>query len=302
MTQSVALNRNNYMLNQSNRDIVIASLRIRKPNRILLILLVLLIIVILGILDLYTGYEIGFSFFYLIPITLTVMFLGFKAGLLVSILSTMTWYWVDLKSGSSYSNSFIPVWNASMRFGYFILHSYLLSRFLDLYEKVKIDSYTDPLTGIYNSRLLLILLEREVLKAKRSQLASTLIYFDLDNFKLINDQYGHAFGDSLLKIISNLVFESIRPYDIFARIGGDEFAILLPETDYDSADILIGRIIRRANTELTNMNLDTTLSIGAITFTDSNPGSEELMKIADSLMYEVKKSGKNNIKHIIFEN
>jgi diguanylate cyclase (GGDEF)-like protein len=190
---------------------------------------------VLGVTDFFTGFEVSFSIFYLIPISFAVFFTDFKFGLAVSILSAVSWYLADVNGGHSYSNFMIPIWNSVMRFLYFILHSYLLSRFLRLYERLKVKAVTDTLTQAVNATQFFILAERELHNAVRSRKPFTMAYLDLDNFKQLNDTFGHLQGDDALRTVSHVIKESIRPADVFGRMGGDEFALLFPETDFRRA-------------------------------------------------------------------
>lgn len=285
----------------NNDDEIEITWKIKKNNKFTVLFVSMLFVVILGITDYISGYEMSFSIFYLIPISLTVLLSDFKSGLFISILSTIVWYTADIYSGHTYQNILIPVWNAIMRSGYFVMHSYLFSRFIILYKKVKIDSVTDSLTGTINSRYFYELFEREVKKAKRTKLAFTLAYFDLDNFKLMNDTYGHQAGDMLLKTMSNLINDNIRPFDVFARLGGDEFALLLHESDFDESDTVIKRIKEIIDTELKIKKWPVTMSVGAITFRIFNKSIDEMIRQADHLMYSVKSNGKDKIEHHLDE-
>ena len=286
-------------MNHTAIDNTIFNLKIKKPNKHIVAVLSSSLVIVLGLMDYYSGREISFSIFYLIPISIAVIFVDFKFGLLISFLSAVSWHLAETNSGEVYKNLIIPFWNSFMRFGYFILHSYLLSKLMLLYERTKIDSLTDPLTNAMNSKYFYDLFERELKKSRRTGKAFTLIYFDLDNFKLINDTYGHQAGDLLLKKLSHSVTENIRPSDIFARIGGDEFVLLLPETGYRKSDISIKRIKRVIEIETRKNNWPVTLSIGAITYKTFGYTIEEMIKQADEQMYKVKKTGKNNIDHIL---
>lgn len=277
------------------------SLKVKKPKRIYVLFLSLLIILILGIADYISGYEMSFSIFYLIPISLAVIFSDFKTAFVVSIFSAAAWFFADIFSGHKYQYFLTPYWNALMRFGYFILHSFFLSKFLILYNKAKIDSFTDPLTGIYNIRYFYELFERELKKAKRAGREFTLIYIDLDNFKKVNDSFGHLKGDLLLQNFSNLVVENIRSYDIFARAGGDEFLILLPETDFEVSNRIIIRIKELTEKKFYKDDLKVTLSIGAITFKRFDMSIDAMINEVDNLMYNAKEMGKNKIEHIRYE-
>jgi len=284
-----------------NSNEIIIDLKIKKPNKYIVLLISILTVAILGITDYISGFEMSFSIFYLLPISFTILLSDFKLGIIISLLSAFSWYLADISSGHIYNSLFTPIWNSVMRFGYFMIHTYFFSQFIKLYEKTKINSLTDSLTGIANTRYFMEFFEREIKKAKRTNLPFTLLYIDLDNFKFINDTYGHQVGDSLLKMIAKTVNGSIRPSDIFARLGGDEFAILLPESDYSESNNLIKRIKKTIETELKKNNWPITVSIGAITYKNFENTISEMIKQADDFMYKVKKDGKNNIEHSLFE-
>jgi len=284
----------------TNEDIVL-DIRIKKPRKIFVLIIGLISVVILGITDYISGFEMSFSIFYLIPISFTIFFGDSKLGVIISLLSAISWYLADISSGHIYQSLFTPIWNSVVRFGYFMIHTYFFAQFIKLYEKTKLSSLTDSLTGIVNTRYFIELFERELRKVKRTNNAFTLCYVDLDNFKFINDTYGHQVGDSLLKLIARTVNQNIRPSDIFARLGGDEFALLLPESEYTESDKLIHRIKKTIETELKENNWPVTLSIGAITFKKIGSSISEMIKQADELMYKVKRNGKNSIEHFLFE-
>lgn len=278
---------------------VIFSYRLRKKNVYITFSINLLLVGILGFLDYISGYEMSFSLFYLIPITISVVLSGFKVGVIISIISALSWYFADNMAGNDYGSLIVPVWNTVMRLGYFLLHTFLLSKFLDLFIRVNNDSLIDSLTGIHNRRYFYGMIEHELVRFRRSDRAFTLIYFDLDNFKTVNDTMGHYSGDTLLKEISGLVKSNIRPYDVFARMGGDEFALLLPETDYKKSSYLIKRLKDTVDSGV-NGRWPVTLSIGAVTFSTAECSVDEMIKRADKLMYAVKGGGKNGILHELY--
>jgi diguanylate cyclase (GGDEF)-like protein len=286
---------------QYDNDKVDVALNIKKLNKYFILLGSVLVILILGNIDYITGYEISFSIFYLIPISITVLLANFRFAVIISILSAISWYFADIHSGHTYTNTLIPIWNTIMRFSYFILHSFFFSRFVKLYKRTKLDSLTDSLTRSINAQFFYELFERELKRAERINHPFTLVYLDLDNFKLMNDTYGHPAGDSLLKKFSQLIQRNIRPYDIVARMGGDEFALLFPESNYKVAAKIINRIKENFNNEMINNNWPVTVSIGAITFKKFNIPIKEMIKQVDDLMYSVKRKGKNNIEHKLFE-
>jgi diguanylate cyclase (GGDEF)-like protein len=126
-----------------------------------------------------------------------------------------------------------------------------------------------------------------------------MAYIDLDNFKVINDSLGHAVGDNLLITVSETISSHIRNTDILSRFGGDEFVILLPETPGDAAATFLKKIHDQLNRAMTANNWAVSFSIGAVTYTKPPSSIDEIIKKADMLMYEVKRSGKNRLLHIV---
>ena len=123
---------------------------------------------------------------------------------------------------------------------------------------------------------------------------------DLDNFKTVNDTYGHRFGDKFLTEVANLLEHSVKPGDIVARYGGDEFVIVLPETDLENAKLVAKRIIETANTFFIytpdRKKLNPQFSIGIATYPDNADNEKDLFTVADSMMYKAKMLGKGQIK------
>lgn len=150
----------------------------------------------------------------------------------------------------------------------------------------------DPLTNISNWRGFSEVFNHELLRAKRALQPLTLIYFDLDNFKKLNDTYGHSTGDYLLKMVAEKTTHLIRSSDLFARLGGDEFALLLPETDYNKASSIIERIFITLHKDIAAKDWPVTISLGAMTFYDFDLSMDEMITEVDNLMYSVKKAGK----------
>jgi diguanylate cyclase (GGDEF)-like protein len=126
-----------------------------------------------------------------------------------------------------------------------------------------------------------------------------LIAIDLDNFILINDKLGHARGDEVLKTLAEAIQKAIIPEDLLALIGGDEFVLVLSTMNYEQSEILTARLTDAVRKALSDIRIDTTLSMGVITNTTMSDSAEMMLKRADQLMYEVKNGGKNGRKHII---
>ena len=160
-------------------------------------------------------------------------------------------------------------------------------------------SVTDDLTQLYNSRYLSQVLRRETKRASRSGRPLSLLFIDLDGFKSINDTYGHLYGSSALVEAAAVIRLSARETDIVARFGGDEFALVLPDTGSDGA-VAVGERIRDkifAHRFLLTEGLDITLtvSVGVATLPDVAASAEQLIHAADEAMYWVKDRGKNGV-------
>jgi diguanylate cyclase (GGDEF)-like protein len=160
-------------------------------------------------------------------------------------------------------------------------------------------SVTDDLTQLYNSRYLSQVLRRETKRASRSGRPLSLLFIDLDGFKSINDTHGHLFGSRALVEAAGVIRASARETDMVARFGGDEFALLLPDTGSDGA-VSVGerirdRIAATRFLERDGLNIRLTVSIGVATLPDVATSAESLVQAADEAMYWVKDHGKNGI-------
>jgi len=252
---------------------------------------------LVGIPDYFFGSEIGFSMFYLIPVALTSWYAGRTAGILVACVSAATWLTADILSGVSYSSTYIPMWNALVMLTFFIIVAYLLNAF----KREKSSAREDYLTGLGNRRHFFELADAEIRRSARYGHAFTLAYIDVDDFKAINDRFGHAEGDALLKSIAVDIQESIRKTDIAARLGGDEFAVLLPESNADTAAGFFDKLHKKISQASWKIGRSVTFSIGVVTFVSFPSSIDEMIKIVDRLMYAAKNSGKNLVKYAVFK-
>jgi diguanylate cyclase (GGDEF)-like protein len=158
-------------------------------------------------------------------------------------------------------------------------------------------SVTDDLTQLYNSRYLSQVLRRETKRASRSGRPLSLLFIDLDGFKSINDTYGHLYGSRALVEAAGLIRQSARETDVVARFGGDEFALILPDTGSEGAAAVGERVRDRINAHkfLEGLDIHLTVSVGVATLPDVAASVEGLIQAADEAMYHVKEHGKNGI-------
>ncbi len=171
---------------------------------------------------------------------------------------------------------------------------------ITFFEQILKLSKEDPKTGCYNSKFISEFVVKEIKKAKRHKLKLSLIMIDLDDFKGVNDKFGHLVGDKVLKEFSLVLSKSVRDEDIIARFGGDEFMIVLPQTDHIGARYLAERIIfnckkyfedKKEMTEKVNI----TFSCGISSYPYDALDYEGLVQVADNALYSAKHLGKNRI-------
>jgi diguanylate cyclase (GGDEF)-like protein len=252
---------------------------------------------LLGIVDYLTGYKFSFSLFYLIPISLTAWYANRSLGVSTSVLSAATWLAADIYTREDYLHPLIYFWNTLMRFGFFIIVTYLISELHKSRIVIQALVRTDHISGAINSRYFHELLEAELRRSSRYKHPFTLVYLDLDNFKQVNDRFGHDEGDQLIKFIADELKRKLRNTDIVSRLGGDEFAILCLETGQQEAEVIMSKIFSQLTGQLHEKYPFVTCSAGAVTYLATPISIVETIKIADALMYSVKNSTKNGIQY-----
>ncbi len=158
----------------------------------------------------------------------------------------------------------------------------------------------DQLTGLYNHRHFKSKLKNEFKRSRRYGNALTLLMIDLDHFKKINDNYGHPTGDRVLKETGQLIRENCRSMDIAGRYGGEEFGLLLPQTDLDGASRTAKRLLNQLRTQDfrkdNNESFSVTCSIGLAEMSESMEDPEDLILYADRALYEAKEKGRNQYR------
>jgi len=170
----------------------------------------------------------------------------------------------------------------------------LIKRLNEARQTIEKIAITDALTELFNRRHIMLRFEEEFEKFKRLKMNVSCIMIDIDNFKAINDSYGHHIGDQVLKVISARMRDTLRAYDILGRYGGEEFLIILPDTGLEDARSLAERIRIRVKEETVN-NAAVTLSLGVVCVQESDRSVDDIIRRADENLYKAKKSGRDRI-------
>jgi len=247
--------------------------------------------------DLLTGYEMGFSIFYLIPVSGAAWWIGRRSALIISALSSLASVLSDCISGQNYAHTALLLWDLFIKFAFFIVVSELLLRLQDSLGREKAMARTDPLTGLANRRAFEETATLEVERLKRYHRTFTVAMIDLDHFKEMNDTQGHEVGDRILKTVAKTLMSKLRTTDFPTRLSGDEFVVLFPETGEKEARQFIPELHRRLDQAMKDANWPVTFSIGATTFHHPPKDVATMLNEPDRLMYKVKESGRNGIAY-----
>jgi diguanylate cyclase (GGDEF)-like protein len=255
----------------------------------------------LGYVDYITGPYLSFQIFYLIPVGLALWLASRASSFVVLSISVAAWFIDDIEASLYSRHLLVPYWNLVAKVVFFLIFMFLLDMLKGALQREKLFARIDYLTEVSNRKNFFDLANREISRASRYKYQMTLMYLDLDDFKHINDTYGHNAGDEVLRLFAQTLNSSVRLSDMVARLGGDEFVVLFPETGFEASSGVIQRIRDNLSKVLKLNRWPVTFSIGAITCLDISFDLDTIMASADKLMYAVKKSGKNGIKYEILK-
>ena len=271
--------------------------RFNKHSTILLTIFCFIFASAIGVIRYLTGPELALSLFYLFPVGLATWYGGRWVGVFIALMSALSWLAADIMMLDSFSNFLIPYINETFRLVVFLIVTYIVFKLKNTLENHKELAGTDPLTSVANRRAFFDLANQELNKARRNQTSISVLYMDIDNFKHINDHFGHHIGDRLLRSVAKTIKKNIRAIDVIARFGGDEFGILLAETGAGPA-ALVARKLKEKLMELAQNNeWPVTFSTGVVTFESIPASVAEMIDAADAQMYLAKRHGKNRTRY-----
>jgi diguanylate cyclase (GGDEF)-like protein len=253
------------------------------------------LVLIIGIIDFWKGYLLSVSLFYIVPIILTAWVRGWRFGAAIAFFAASVWTGAHYIAGFPTPNHAYLLWNILMRFGVFSTVAYAFGTLKITLDSEMKSARLDPLTGIVNRREFLRALESELNRANHLGSIFSIAYFDLDNFKRLNDTSGHSEGDRAIRTVGAALQQTCRKMDIPGRLGGEEFALLLPETDEATAQGVIQRFHERFSADMKNQGWELGVSIGIVSYQGNGCSTPQLLHAADQAMYKAKKAGKNHV-------
>jgi diguanylate cyclase (GGDEF)-like protein len=262
-----------------------------KQHRGVLIAIGTLLLAAGAVGDNVTSPEFESSIFFLVPVSFFAWFINRETGLIAAGISAA----ITLVTHRTATSSTILYWNVFAWLALYIFLVWMIAELRSLYERERHSSRTDALTKIPNRRAFFEVLETEKNRAQRYGSPLTLAYLDLDNFKAMNDRFGHTRGDHLLRVVAKTMQKNVRQVDMVARMGGDEFAVLLPETTEDSAAAVLQKLHTLLDSAMRQRKWPVTFSMGAVTFQPPPDSTQEMISKADEVMYAAKTSGRDRV-------
>src|SRR5215212_3798982 len=257
----------------------------------------LLLVALLGVLDYLNGPDFSLLIFYAVPVFVAAWYAGRREGFIVCAASGLAGFAVAYVTSEHFSSPFVAYWNAAVRFGFIVLLAHVVAAFKNSLAQERELARTDYLTGAFNGRSFGETAAAEIARARRHSHPFSVAYIDVDDFKQINDRQGHSAGDRLLKTVADGLRRNVRDVDTVARIGGDEFAVLMPETDAHAAQVAMRRTRRRLLEETRRACWPVTISVGVVTFDHAPDSVDDILRAADDVMYSAKRGGKNALRH-----
>jgi diguanylate cyclase (GGDEF)-like protein len=254
-----------------------------------------LLLLLVGYVDFVTGTEIRVFPLYFLPVIAVSLRLGWRAGLAVAVACAGTWLVSNRLAGARAEPGVTAV-NTGVMLLTFAMIALLTASQKRWLERERALSRTDGLTGLRNTRGFYELAANEIARSNRYRRPLTLAYVDLDNFKNVNDRWGHGGGDEVLVTAARALRRASRTTDVVGRLGGDEFVILFPETGPTAGETAVRKLHSLLHEALAKHGWLVTASIGCVSHEAPFSDVDALVREADAVMYEVKASGKNAVR------
>lgn len=251
-------------------------------------------IVVVGVLDWATGSRVALSFFYMLPVAVAAWVGRRSAGMATAVATAAVWYVADAVGNEGWYSA-VQFWNIVVRLAFLVFVVYVVASLRETLDEQRDLARRDLQTGLANARQFHERAEVELRRLARLGSPLTIAYCDVDNLKAVNDTYGHETGDQLLRLTGQALRGALRATDTVARMGGDEFALLLPETAAEAAAAALLKVQARADAAIAAAELGATVSIGGVWSRRLHAGVDGLLRQADAAMYTVKAAGKAGV-------
>jgi diguanylate cyclase (GGDEF)-like protein len=253
------------------------------------------LIVVVGVIDYFTGFQTSFAPIYMLPVAVIAWFRGRTTGLVAAFAAGAVQFVFDLAAAGSIRFLAGIAWNTLSVVFLASFMALTLALLHDVLDQESNLARTDPITEVNNARGFGEQLAAEMARSRRYGRPFSVAYIDLDDFKQVNDRLGHETGDSLLRLVGSTIRAAIRESDTVGRLGGDEYAVVFPETGAEAA-IGVGEKLIGALTKLSDSgDWRISASVGIVTYSVPPETSDEVLGRADDLMYQAKRAGKGRV-------
>lgn len=278
----------------------------------------LALVLLLSWADWAVGPRVSLDYFYILPVILAAWRGNRDVSLFLVFACGIGWFVCEWPFGGQPKVNLPPelahsalaaelrpdplfrIWEATMLTGFLAVVCLLTCRLRETFERERSHARTDALTGLANRRTFCERLEHEIERMRRTERPFTLAVIDLDNFKYVNDHFGHLAGDDVLRLVAAHMLSHLRTTDLPGRIGGDEFALLLTETDATGARTCLMDLLSELTTSMGERGWPVGCSIGAVTFRVTVDSVNEALHLADEQMYAAKRAGKGRLEQEVY--
>jgi diguanylate cyclase (GGDEF)-like protein len=265
------------------------------PAAVVLAVSAVLVVAVAGI-DYATGTELRVFPLYFLPVLGIALRFGRGPGLAASAVCAFAWELSNHSALVRVSHPSLAIANLAVMTVAFGSVALLAAAQRDWLRRERAISRTDGLSGLLNGRGFYEAAAVELARSTRYRHPLTLAYVDLDDFKTINDRFGHARGDAVLVAAARAMRRACRSTDVVGRVGGDEFVVLFPETGREAAETALVKVRSRLEEAASQHGSRVTASIGSVSFAKPPADVEALVHEADTVMYAVKADGKNALR------
>jgi len=260
-----------------------------------------LLFVLIVFADYVSSYELGFTPFYLFVVLLVTWNCGTTAGFVFAVLAFITPLIMGIEFGNPYSERvYFFIDNANRLISYLVALA-LTAQLKKQHEQEKDFARKDYTTGLANQKGFYEAFTIEMARHRRENIPLSIAYLDCDNFKEVNDRFGHREGDRLLEMVAKTLKSNLRKTDVTGRLGGDEFAIVFCNTGERDAVVAVGKLKRELDAVMIENRWPVTFSVGLGIFNRVLASEDAMISFTDKLMYRVKSAGKNNVSIEVFE-